>query len=117
MTPLDTLIERVRGLEGPNYEIERQIFEMFDSELYKAQFPALRVPTYTVSLDAVVDLIERELPCCINTHWCPESELCNARLVNWRWTWADNSTVYAEAKTLPLALLLAFLTAMKEKGE
>jgi hypothetical protein len=81
---LDALIERVRGLEGPDRETDAEVdVAVFGGETVwtptrytNEQFPASRrpskhhvggfenehVPTYTASLDAVIALIERELP-------------------------------------------------------
>lgn len=91
MTDLSALIERVRRLEGPDRETDADVFQLLGGDAWgKAYRRATQpsgcphkmaiagarrcAPTYTASLDVVVDLIERELPgwawkvgtCCVS---------------------------------------------------
>lgn len=63
---LPALIEKLRGLKGPDREVDAMIAGIFtsvDDPRYAAFESGRDYPdTYTASLDAVVDLIERELP-------------------------------------------------------
>jgi hypothetical protein len=139
MTDLNTLIERVRGLEGPDREVDAEIdVVVFGGETVwtptrytNEQFPASRrpskhhvggfenehVPTYTASLDAVVSLIERELP-----EWTISIEAkdgigldCYLIGPNYRDDTGEGGSKPFGGKPLVLCLLLATLTAIKEQ--
>ena len=136
---LDELIEKLEKAEGPNYRLEIDIFKLFNPEYAEyvegrgglvhvndgedqRVLSNVRAPNYTASLDAAVALAERVLPgwsiftCLGQTVW-PDKPPC----------WADvgsrefqedidghdqeNSTGFAP--TLPLALCLAILKAVR----
>jgi len=142
---LDTLIDRVRGLDGPDREVDALV----DATLRiggkgmreKAPWAWKNFPVwhpskqrgmcevahsdgtgglcwsshpFTSSIDAVVALIERELP---EGCWRVDDDCNNERTYAVATVGthraAEVDAVYGE--TAPLALLLAFLTAMKEK--
>ena len=71
MTTLTSLRERVEKATGPDREIDVEIFFELD---WTGQGDARTAPEYTSSIDAVVALIERELPgwawkegtCCVS---------------------------------------------------
>jgi len=67
-------------------------------------------PAYTASLDAVVSLIERELPHGYDL-WAREGS--SVAMIYW----SEDDGCKATAKTPALALLLAFLTAIKDRDE
>jgi len=139
MDDLSALIERVRRLEGPDREVDAEICRLLEFPVADGAIDPSRkddVAPFTASLDAVVDLIERELPgwawkvgtCCVSDD---------------AWLVPDfNSPVHGERlkRELPfdtlkagdlwdigididqrpsgrpaIALLLAALTAIKEK--
>jgi hypothetical protein len=137
---LSELIERVERAEGPDREIDKQIwFALFcvpnEGQINKilgGPFDAARYryltkddflpsdgtlsPAYTSSLDAIVGLIERELP-----GWLGDVDVCTS--------WADDGsfgarlfppkvdTNYASQATTPaLAMCGAFLRALSARG-
>lgn len=75
---IEALLERVRGLKGPDREVDEALAAMVADATLEVQFNGHRayhrggfwisigegglIPPYTASLDAVVGLIERELP-------------------------------------------------------
>ncbi len=118
MTDLTNLIERARGLEGPDREVDAAIHEALVGPVIR--FPLSgpwqangisAVPAYTASLDAVVALIEKELP---DALW--DVNGYGAASIAPRWLAGKKHTLSETGTSPALALLLAFLTAMKEKG-
>ena len=123
---LDTLIDRVRGLTGPDREVDREIglticgwttavdqwgeALMVDGNRYP-DHPGSEYPTFTDGLDAVVSLVERELP---GFSWQVGTNGPDATPFGWVGRGYEASHL---AATPTLALLLAFLAAMEEKGE
>lgn len=122
---LTTLIDRVRGLTGPDREVDAMIYHCFPSYVDDRGHTFLSrdidaqivvyvktengtvsppVPAYTASLDAVVSLIERELP---GHGWFVDSANCAGV--------HEFGGPVQRGNTPALALLLAFLTAMKER--
>ncbi len=113
---IPALIEKLRGLEGPSPELDAEIWAEFDfmreTRQMDRNWPAL-VPTYTASPDAVVALIEREMPKCL----C-DMNTFGAAAIYPNWLIGDVDTKYAAtAETPALALLIAFLEAKMEIGE
>jgi hypothetical protein len=130
MTDLDALIERVRGLEGPSREVDALVFKAVGMPLpdnfcgveigltwdeaqkaFTVPVGGMQVrfeqPPYTASLDAVVSLIERELPKC---QWSIESgHGCITATITYRWKIGEIGATPA------LALLRAFFSAIKEQ--
>jgi len=122
---LDTIIDRVRGLDGPDREVDRDVHVLLVGPVI--DFPLsgpwqengiAAVPAYTASLDAVVSLIERELP---GKHWSisksygphsPMRSFGDGDFDAKCGSWGDQKRAAHDAPTL--ALLLAFLTVMKE---
>lgn len=133
---LASLIAEVEKLTGPNYEIERRVTEVTgypnvyrqpDGTIpHNATFPA-----FTASLDAVVALIERELPGWKwHIHNYPAAMICR----DWN---DDDAPVFRSARdgwkparhtsferwepepkaaTHAIALLLAFLRAIEARA-
>jgi hypothetical protein len=114
MSDLSTLIERVRGLDGPDREVDALIWGEFDFGREDRELDArwsARVPAYTASLDAVVALIEKRLP---DGLW--DVNGYGAAIVYPKWITGDVDTQYAETAQSPaLALLLAFLVAVENE--
>ena len=139
MSDLTTLIDRVRGLEGPDREVDVAVllalgimtlerrqrdrkewlyvvgssYERHDPRMLPARFKL------TASLDAVVSLIERELP---GKHWSisksygphsPMRSFGDGDFAAKCGSWGAQKRAEHDAPTL--ALLLAFLTVMKER--
>lgn len=98
---LDTLIERVRGLEGPDREVDGEVWRCIHGDAPRG-LKYGNVPKLTASLDAVVSLIERELPGRLR-------EIFERAL-------AECKTLDDMANFVRILLAVA-LTAMKEKGE
>ena len=114
MTGLDTLIERVRGLTGPDREVDAVVFEFFGGLSWVVP------PAYTASLDATASLIERELP---GYSWGTQKTISGLGFAtitraDSHHNWFHGCCSFcrtATAETPTLALLLAFLTAIKER--
>jgi hypothetical protein len=119
---LDSLVglafaEAVFAHFGDDAKWRRQVFETnLESWVRKGSINEVahnyRIPLYTSSLDAVVGLIEREMPGCA---WAVDF---NPRGRIEATVWHRNDADYGEAfveTTPPLALLLAFLRADPEK--
>lgn len=125
MSDLTTLIDRVRGLTGPDQEVDVAVllalgimtlerrqrdrkewlyvvgssYERHDPRMLPARFKL------TASLDAVIALIKRELP---GHGWFVDSANCAGV--------HEFDGPVQRGNTPALALLLAFLTVMKEKS-
>lgn len=142
MTDIDTLIERVRGLEGPSREVDAAIdatLRVGSKSMHEQapwawkNFPIWQPSNqrgmcevahsngkgglcwdsqpFTASLDAVVALIERELPPGDFDMWSRGGST-KAEVY-----WSEDESAKAVHKSRAIALLLAFLTAMKEKPD
>ena len=112
---LEALIQRVRSLEGPDREVDGEIWRCIHGKAPRG-LKYGNVPKLTASLDAVVSLIERELPEYTawelasrggKTRFVAELSKLNAQ--------ENEDYAFARAKTAPLALLCAALTAIKER--
>jgi hypothetical protein len=129
MTDLDALIERVRGLEGPSREVDALVLCALlapvgsfveqskingawcvyerSNRLWEKCPQELRGVSLTASLDAVIALIERELPKCA---WSIERVGgCITATITYRWKIGEIGATPA------LALLRAFFSAIKEQ--
>ena len=128
---LDTIIERVRGLTWQDREVDALIYHCFPSYVDDRGHTFLSldidaqivvyvktengtvsppVPAFTASIDACVSLIERELPGFL---WRIGTD--GPDDAPFGWVGRDDEAGHLAA-TPTLALLLAFLTAMKEKS-
>lgn len=139
MDNLDALIDRVRGLEGPDREVDALVHAFLENRSVRRDGDVLlgrhnnpphdecvlgkyddsgtfysaheRSQGFTSSLDAVADLIERGFP---KSLWDVNSYGAAAIYPNW--VAGDIETKYVEThKTPALSLCLVFLIAMKEK--
>jgi hypothetical protein len=56
---LDSLADKVEALSGPNFQIERDIFDLLAPEPFKSQTAnyGINAPRYTASLDAAMTLV------------------------------------------------------------
>lgn len=119
MTDLDALISRVRELKGPDREADGDVWRCIHSDAPRG----LRygnVPKLTASLDATASLIERELP---GYSWGARKMINGLGFATITRTdsyhdWFHGCCSFcrtATAETPTLALLLAFLTAIKER--
>lgn len=132
MTTIPALIEKLRGLKGPDREVDVEIATAALGYVYEKRkgdrrtwFYAPdgmryqihgcdyeRLPRFTSSLDAVTALIMDEMPeslCDMNT--------LGAASIYPNWLIGDVDTKYAAtAETPALALLIAFLEAKMEIG-
>jgi hypothetical protein len=111
MTNLSPLIERVRGLTGPDREVDAVVFEFFGGLSWVVP------PAYTASLDAVVSLIERELPgwaLCMETK---DGIALEAYLIgpNYQADTGRGGSLPFGGKPTAICVLLAALTAIKER--
>lgn len=132
MTSLAALIEKLRGLKGPDREVDAEIataaagyvyekrgrdrkawFYAPDGRRYQINgFGSECLPRFTGSLDAVTALIMREMPNCL----C-DMNTFGAAAIYPNWLIGDVDTKYAAtAETPALALLIAFLEAKMEIG-
>lgn len=130
-SPLDDLISRVEKAAGPDREIDGEVMRLTDPQnwakaCHRASMPSgapeatiLReapwyAPQYTASLDAVVALVERELP---DWDWGVETAQAT-NVVLYTGYVAQKMRLGPEAygPTPTLALLLAFLRA-KASGQ
>jgi hypothetical protein len=102
---IDNIIERVRGLTGPDREVDAVVFEFFGGLSWVVP------PAYTASLDAVVSLIERELP---SYRWQCGND--GPGISAFGFVGRDDEPAHL-GETPALALLLAALTAIKERDE
>ena len=133
MTGLDTLISRVRELKGPDREADALVHHLTASgetfltldldcqlQVFERGGQALTAPAYTASLDATASLIERELP---GYSWGARKMINGLGFATITRTdsyhdWFHGCCSFcrtATAETPTLALLLAFLTAIKER--
>lgn len=132
MTSLPALIEKLSGLKGPDREVDAEIataaagyvyekrkgdreawFYAPDGRRYQLyRYGSECLPRFTGSLDAVTDLIMREMPKCL----C-DMNTFGAAAIYPNWLIGDGDTKYAAtAETPALALLIAFLKAKMEVG-
>lgn len=75
---------------------------------------SLRVPELTSSTDAAVSLAERVLP---GWDWCTQSfGEDGARGRVWKHGWHDDTVIYADHSSPVIALVLATLRALDQKG-
>ncbi|MBX3504432.1 MAG: hypothetical protein KF895_03060 [Parvibaculum sp.] len=132
MAELDALISRVRELEGQNSEVNRLVWKRVSPQTYvryesnakamtnRALSAAEKIaaveksmrrssPNYTASLDATISLIERELP---GFSWRVGTD--GPGDAPFGWVGRDDEVGHLAA-TPALALLLAFLTAIKDR--
>ena len=129
------LAERCEKATGPDREIDAEIYDALCPQRlgYKAGKNIVRVfggaawlPCFTISLDAITALIERELP---EMQWLcrPDKEeggfakLCNPRSLK-PWETIEQESLktwpcWAYADTPALALCAAFCHAMAEAAE
>jgi hypothetical protein len=115
---LSELIERVERAEGPDREIDGRIWKIadpaeFDHFCTLSSRPEVFAEHYTASLDAIVGLIERELP----GEW---SISVDARIPGW-FAWIENDqhvATHAEGvgATKALAVCAACLRALSARG-
>jgi hypothetical protein len=117
-----TLQERLRDLTAPCRDADAEIFnKMFlhtgahavrvgGEWLVDTQGTehGICIPHYTASLDAAIELVERELPSLLEPEWSLE----NTDYGYWACVGNEYSTVSGQAHTLPaVALLLALIEA------
>jgi len=111
---LSELIERVERAEGPDREIDIAIMRLTDPRSAYLYLPL--IPPHTSSLDAIVGLIERELP---GAFWsvCRMEDGPFAQVIR---VMPDGGYIGAltqgGGKTAALALCLSFLRALSARG-
>lgn len=111
---LDSIIERLEKATGPNYELEREIQEALEPDR------KIHVPRpYTASVDAAIALAGKVLPgwnFTLSSRQAYVHRPC-ADVASDAWIEDNNNSEYAEASggTLPIALCLVILTALKAK--
>jgi hypothetical protein len=105
LTDLQALLERVKAATGPDRELDRAIDDYFDPMHIGALRPV------TASIDAALALVERRLP---RWNWIVSDRAtcvlrpANGKDENRSWIqWRE-----ANARTPPLAILAALLTAL-----
>lgn len=119
---LEALVERVRQAMGPDRKIDAAVYRaIFDDGGWVGEnwyidrsdngsmgsSRVISLPGYTASLDAVVALIERELPeRHLDLHWPRMGRLPEAVLSE---SHASRAVTVGTGATMPLALLAAFL--------
>jgi hypothetical protein len=120
---LKELLERVEKAEGPGREMDEKTLVALGGKRKGGDwwighsYIGRSAPAYTSSIDACVALIEKVLP-----DWCYEisllgEQLCFAEI--WEVGEGGYSATVAkgDARTLPLALLAALLSALIAKEE
>lgn len=128
MTTIDALIERLRGMTGPDREVDAEIasatgwtHEVNTEEDYECwrdpDERARYLPRFTSSVDSALAFTDRVLPGCAvriqrnlnGTMWAQLQRRAadNARLFD---VWSESG----EQASLPLAILLATLTALQQ---
>lgn len=135
MSEIAELIEKVSKATGPSAEIDAAVvawlnnatvrpypptddfgprnqwqFWSKDGAHYLGSESRFNVPPLTASLDAVIALVEKELPGWLHAYEREQSGLYLA----WAWEAGDYATP-AEAKTPALALLLALLKSKQSQ--
>ena len=113
MTDISELIERVRAATGPDRELDEAIRFYFDPKgsRYYSESSA-----YTASIDAALALVERCLPGCgyvIGMGRETPDEPLGACAIYSGLSGDSKELAEEEAPTLPLAILLALLTALQ----
>lgn len=104
---IETLLERVRGLKGPDRDVDRKIMvAVFGYGVHDA----LPLPAYTASLDAIVELVKHDLPGGTWTYRTDDAGLPTAEAW-WTNSAGDLSFEEASGATEPLALCAALLLA------
>jgi hypothetical protein len=99
---LRKLSKRVRAATGRDRELDRSIADLLDHN-------AAKIPEYTGSVDACIDLVHRVLPGWFwHVGYGPRGVLPYAAL------WHGHARHEASAPTVPLALLAAVLEAKVE---
>jgi len=143
MAELQELLERVKAATGPDRKIDADIYNAIIDDGGRIAFKvkdwsrqpgsrlsrwhdgwltgkgetdgyAEELERYTASLDAIVGLIERELPGWIIDHIGADALGQPAALKTIGWTaelWNGLCTVQGQSEALPLALCAAFLAA------
>ena len=124
MTTIPSLIEKLRGLKGPDREVDVAIVQAIyprigqctshcvgdDPIFWREPYYKEKCPPLTASLDAVTALIMREMPKCL----C-DMNTFGAAAIYPNWLIGDVDTKYAAtAETPAIALLIAFLEAKME---
>lgn len=121
MTDLPALIEKLRGLKGPDREVDAEIIKGLYPDIgdctplcagdepifWREPFYKQPCPPLTSSLDAIVALIGREMPHGYDI-WARRRP--TVAMVYW----SEDDGAKATAYTPAIALLLAFLTAKME---
>lgn len=108
-TDIDSLIARVHAATGADREIDWDLHCLIYAEEERGQgYPK----GYTSSLDAIVELIERELP-------TQSIDIIRAAIsdLSRRFSWHTEIKTKQEVAFLPLACCLSFLLAFKAKQE
>lgn len=125
MTDLTSLIERLEKAEGPSRELDRAIWEAFGSPSRSDGVPEfagfLGIAMFSSSIDAAVSLAERVLPGWFFEH-IGNDAMGEDDYMSWLgWTVELSPGMSAgaqgQAKTLPIAIVIATLRALQSKGE
>lgn len=136
MSDLSSLIARLEAAEGPSREFDRDIALTVDGFVYEKRgkdakpwfyhstlrgrrqlispYNSERLPAYTSSIDAAVSLAERVLP---GWDWGTQSfGEDGAQGKVWKHGWHDDTVIYADHSSPVIALVLATLRALQQKG-
>ena len=122
MSELRALRERVEKAEGPDRELDADIFFALNPEIqelrphFSAGQVAAIVPELTASIDAAVALIERKLPGYGFEVLASDRDSYRAAVWPWissRGTRAQIGHQHSYAKTPALALIAALLSALE----
>lgn len=114
-TDLTALAERLRAATGPDRELDYTILSaLFPREAYETG--TLNTPPLTASVDASLGLVERVLPGRVPDilHDALEAMAGNGPF-QFRWP-GTATTALTMREVLPLAILLALVTALIAKG-
>lgn len=123
---LSGLVERVRGLNGPDREVDWRIADATNHPSFEKRFEHMwppfgpkskldrDIPAYTASVDAALALVERVHP------WNPWMEIkgCQPRkdgTPGALWIVTMDGVAECRAPTLPLAILLALLLSLQSQ--
>lgn len=124
---LSGLVERVKGLTGPDREVDRLIFDTLlgglfwpeNRDFFTRNHTWTAVPReFTGSADAILALIERKLPGWFVDHIGADvaGAIRQMKTMGWTVILSDGLHRYQQqAPTLPLAILLSLLLSLKSQ--
>lgn len=119
MSDLPQLIEHVKAAIGPDRKLDRDLWKALCWQDHYREI--VSGTPFTASIDAALALVEKCLPMrhvTIDRYQISDDPEQQNSEYNWRvWIGALEPRTFAHASTIPLALLAALLTALKDTAD